>query len=308
MAEATFTYQWLRNLGTGADSISGATSSTYTLVDADVGNQVSVQVSFNDDAGNPENVTSTEIYIQEPPPLYGGFDHIPTGHDGENTFNFQMYFSIEPSLSTADVRDHVITVTNGNVTAARMTNPQGTTPNIRWEITVQPDDTDDVTVLLPPTTDCTVDSAVCTTSGSMLLNGTAVIVRGPEDAATNSAATGQTTITGSTTVGSILTASTSGIADTNGLDSASFSYQWLRDDTAITDATSSTYTIAGEDEGHSIKVQVAFTDDDDFEGERDQRRPLHPNRAARRVLRRGHRAGEPRRCSTPPSHSSSTSA
>ena len=264
MDDATFAYQWLRNLGTGADSISGATRSTYTLVDADVGNQVSVQVSFNDDAGNPENVTSTEIYIQEPPPLYGGFDHIPTGHDGENTFNFQMYFSIEPSLNTADVRDHVITVTNGNVTAARMTNPQGATPNIRWEITVQPDDTDDVTVMLEPTTDCTVNGAVCTTSGSMLLNGTAVIVHGPEDAATNSAATGQPTITGSTTVGSILTASTSGIADTNGLDSASFSYQWLRDDANISDATSSTYTIAGEDEGHSIKVRVSFTDDEGF--------------------------------------------
>ena len=51
-----FSYQWLRN---GA-VIVGATSSTYTLADADVGNQISVQVSYTDGQGTPETLTSAQ--------------------------------------------------------------------------------------------------------------------------------------------------------------------------------------------------------------------------------------------------------
>ena len=45
-----FSYQWLRD---GA-AITGATASTYTLGDADVGTQISVQVSYTDGNGTPE--------------------------------------------------------------------------------------------------------------------------------------------------------------------------------------------------------------------------------------------------------------
>ena len=47
---AAFSYQWL------ADDveINGATASTYTLVAADAGKAIKVQVSFTDDAGNDE--------------------------------------------------------------------------------------------------------------------------------------------------------------------------------------------------------------------------------------------------------------
>ena len=51
---AVFTYQWLAN---GAD-ITGATSSTYTLVDDDAGLTIKVKVSFFDDKNNPETRTS----------------------------------------------------------------------------------------------------------------------------------------------------------------------------------------------------------------------------------------------------------
>ena len=53
-----YTYQWIRvDGGTDAD-ISGATSSAYTLVAADVGKTIKVRVSFTDDAANPETLTS----------------------------------------------------------------------------------------------------------------------------------------------------------------------------------------------------------------------------------------------------------
>ena len=49
-----YSYQWLAN---GAD-IAGATSSSYTLVEADKGKTIQVKVSFRDDKNNPETLTS----------------------------------------------------------------------------------------------------------------------------------------------------------------------------------------------------------------------------------------------------------
>ena len=81
----------------------------------------------------------------------------------------------------------------------------------------------------------------------------------------NSPATGVPTITGTAQVGQTLTASTSGIADTDGLSNPSFSYQWVSNDgtndTDISGATNSTYTLVEVDEGKTIKVRVSFTDD-----------------------------------------------
>ena len=77
----------------------------------------------------------------------------------------------------------------------------------------------------------------------------------------NSPATGAPTITGRAQVGQTLTASTTGILDTNGLTSVSYSYQWLADDTEIDGATSSNYIVQSSDNGKVIKVRVSFTDD-----------------------------------------------
>ena len=88
-----------------------------------------------------------------------------------------------------------------------------------------------------------------------------------EDADTpeNSPATGAPTISGTAQVGETLTANTSGIADSDGLSSVQYEYQWLADDSDISGATNATYTLVAEDEGKAIKVQVSFTDDADNE-------------------------------------------
>ena len=81
----------------------------------------------------------------------------------------------------------------------------------------------------------------------------------------NSPATGAPTITGTPRVNEVLTANTSGIADEDGLTSPGYEYQWVRFDginnTDISGATSSTYTVKPEDAGKQIKVKVTFTDD-----------------------------------------------
>ena len=57
LTSPTYTYQWIRVDGTEAD-IAAANSSTYTLVDADLGTTLKVRVSFDDDLGHTETLTS----------------------------------------------------------------------------------------------------------------------------------------------------------------------------------------------------------------------------------------------------------
>ena len=85
----------------------------------------------------------------------------------------------------------------------------------------------------------------------------------------NSPATGRPAITGPAQVGETLTADTSGIADADGLDAATFNYQWIRNEDVlivdIADATGSTYTPTEYDMGKLsrpyLMVRVSFTDD-----------------------------------------------
>ena len=57
-APATFAWQWLR-VSNGSDTaITGATESTYRLVEADAGKKFKVQVSFTDEDGSDESRTS----------------------------------------------------------------------------------------------------------------------------------------------------------------------------------------------------------------------------------------------------------
>ena len=58
LADAIFTYQWIANDGTEDTAIQDAIGSTYILASADEGKTIKVRVSFTDDAGNDESLTS----------------------------------------------------------------------------------------------------------------------------------------------------------------------------------------------------------------------------------------------------------
>ena len=264
---AVFTYQWSRDNGTTTTAIEGAASASYTVHEDDVGNQVSVTVSFADDDGFQESLTSDSVLVSPPSPLYGGFDAdtVPQDHNGQDPFTFQIHFSEEPSLGYAAVRGHVLTVTGGAVTAASQTTPG---ENVRWTITLQPDGDDAVTVELPATASCSDNGAVCTASGKMLSNATSITVAGPVTQQTppeNSPATGQPTIDGTAQVGQTLTADVSGVSDGDGLTNAVYAYQWIANngnaDTSLEGATSATYAVQVSQVGNSLKVQVSFSDD-----------------------------------------------
>ena len=101
----------------------------------------------------------------------------PASHNGSNSFTFELRLSenIE-SLSFTTLHQHAFTVTGGSVSKARRLEAG---KNVRWEITVTPDSNADVTIVLPTTTDCSVQGAICTGDGRMLSEGVELVVRGP---------------------------------------------------------------------------------------------------------------------------------
>ena len=163
LANASFTYQWLAD---DAD-IDGAATSSYTLADAEVGKAIKVTVSFTDDAGNEESVTSSATAAVTQPPMTATIHDEPSSHDGTAAFTFELRFSETPAsgFSYATVRDHAFTVTGGSVENVRRLEPG---KNVKWEITVTPDSDADVTLALNATTDCTAEGAICNADGGKL--------------------------------------------------------------------------------------------------------------------------------------------
>ena len=81
----------------------------------------------------------------------------------------------------------------------------------------------------------------------------------------NSAPTGLPGIGGTPQVNQTLTADTSSIDDEDGLTNVSYRYQWIAGGSDIDGATGSTYTLTASEQGQTVQVRVTFTDDADNE-------------------------------------------
>ena len=175
LTNVSYSYQWVAD----DTDIDGATDSTYTVTDADEGKAIKVRVTFTDDAGNEESVTSAATATAAArPSLTASVLNAPQSHNGSDKFTFELRFSEDPKtgFSYETLKDHAFTVTGGTVAGARRL-VSGS--NIRWEITVSPDSNSDVTVKLPVTKDCNADGAICTEDGRMLSEGLEFTVSGP---------------------------------------------------------------------------------------------------------------------------------
>ena len=241
LSNVQYDYQWLADDA----AISVATGLTYTLSDVDEDKTVRVRVSFTDDAGNDETLTSaaTDAVAAAPTP-----NNPATG---------------APSVSgTAQVGETLTVDTSGIADADGLS-------NVQYEYQWLADDTaiagaNALTYTLVAADEGKAISVRVSFSDDAGHDET--LTSGATDAAAaapaaNNLATGAPTISGTAQVGETLTADKSGIADADGLANATFSYQWLADDAAIAGATGSTYTLVAEDEGKTITVQVSFTDD-----------------------------------------------
>ena len=135
-------------------------------------------MSFTDDAGHEETLTSAATALVEgaPEPLTVSLENNPASHNGTDEFTFQIRFSEQFGLSYKTLRDHAFTVDGGTVKKAQR---QVKGSNIGWTITVEPDSNAAVRIVLPATTDCDVTGAICTEDGRKLSNSLDFTVVGP---------------------------------------------------------------------------------------------------------------------------------
>ena len=242
LTDATFSYQWLADDA----EITGAISSSYTVATADVGKTLKVRVSFTDDRGTVETLTSRATKVVK----LRNFN--PTGKPIV-LGTLEVGQTLRADVSGISDRNGM---TNATFTYEWTSSYQyiaGASADFEEYTLVDRDAGRRIMLSVNYTDDAGHDETVTSE------------ITGEVAPQSNSPATGDPTISGTAQVGETLTADTSDIADADGLDDVSFTYQWLADDTEIAGATGSTYTVAAADEGKAIKVRVTFTDDADNE-------------------------------------------
>ena len=104
------------------------------------------------------------------------FRSVPAAHDGQNAIRFQVGFSHEMGSGEQSLRDDSFTVNDGDVTETRRVDGS----NTLWEVTVQPDSREEMTIILPDR-DCGETGAVCTDEDTPrpLTNSPSATVKGP---------------------------------------------------------------------------------------------------------------------------------
>ena len=256
LTSPTYTYQWIR-VDSGTDSdISGARSSTYPLAAADEGKTIKVRVTFEDDDGNTETLTSTATAV-----VAATTDTTPP--------EVKSVRVISPGTSVFILFDEALDENAANVppVSAYAVTADGQAVTITLVLIVR-----DTLILFPDAAIRQGQTVVVSYTDPTAGNDTVALqdLVGNDVASfsvtVNTPATGAPTITGTAQVDQTLTAVTTGIMDADGLTSPTYTYQWIRvdsgTDSEIAGARSSTYTLAAADEGKTIKVQVTFDDDD----------------------------------------------
>ena len=268
LSNAVFSYQWLAD---GVD-IAGATGSSYTPVETDIGKALTVTVTFPDDESNPESLTSAATAAvalaadetEYSCPIVSAT--LTVGRIGEN-YGYQRFLNPRAGSLIPDsfVLDDV-TYTVGSIQTEK---DYFTVFGVDRE--------------LPVGFTLEVDGAQFESSDASLGSHTyghvytwlgrgmdwdvgeevavSLILR---ERVENTPQTGGPAICGTAQVGQTLTADTAGVSDDDGLGSGVFEYQWVRGDgttdTDIAGATGATYTLVAADEGKTVKLRVSFTD------------------------------------------------
>ena len=253
----SYSYQWVRNDGTNDTDITGATDPTYTMVAADEGRTIKVGVSFTDDAGNEETLTSAATSSVTARPEQGIAPDAPDLPIGTAVF-----------VGGVDLEWNEVPVADSYEVQLYQNGQWIDLPGDGVEIAFY--GAGAIISGLDPSLTLWFQVRARNAHGSSdwsdfsSLSSTNQFTLGKRARSANEVARGAPVINGTAQVGEILTADTTGIEDGNGLDRVQFRFQWATNDgsadTAIAGATNSTYTLAGSDEGKTIKVRVAFTD------------------------------------------------
>ena len=273
LTNAVFSYQWIRSYGGDDTEIAGATGPTYTLTVDDGASAIKVVVSFTDDEGNEETLTSepTGAFAPGPGPLavFMVVDaarfpvtELETLVDGgiltlDNPATGEYGIRVDPDPGHAYYGDiHRVELDlDGPKDVDRS---EGVPPYSLYGDSGHGYLTGENLPVGRYTLKATARMKNDDVLGILAVSFTV------EATAENATATGAPTISGAAQVGATLTADVTGISDDDGLENAVFAYQWTRtdggSDTNITGATGTTYTLVSDDEGKTIKVTVSFTD------------------------------------------------
>ena len=209
------------------------------------GHQIALAVGDNEIAATitaADGVTRriyTVTVTRAAPPLTARFVSVP-GHEGAGTAaTLRLQFSAAVSTSYATLRDQSFAVTHGEVSNARRVDGRSD----RWDIEVTPESDADVGVVLPETTDCAADGAVCTADGRRLSHRLEATVPGPLALVP--------AVTGVPQIGRRLEATLDGTVP------AELAYAWLRDGVEIAGATGAGHALTGADAGARLAVRVS---------------------------------------------------
>ena len=101
LTNVSYSYQWVAD----DTDIDGATDSSYTLSEDDVGKTIKVRVSFEDDAGNEESLTSAATATAAArPSLTASVLNAPQSHNGSDDFTFRICGSARNSRKISATR------------------------------------------------------------------------------------------------------------------------------------------------------------------------------------------------------------
>ena len=233
---SVYAYQWQAD----GVAITGATNRNYQLKEAEVGKKLTVTVSFNDDAGYHESLTSSAtravVNVNDPPA-------------GTVTIHGT---AAEDQILTADIRaltdadglgpiSYQWQADGGNIAGATESSYTLTQGEVGTKITVVASYTDGHGTFESKSSAATVAVANVNDAPSLFA--------------------GETLIIGSAVVGEELFVNSGELSDEDGPDVLSItSYQWQADGIKIDGATDSSYVLTSADAGKSISVKVTYTD------------------------------------------------
>ncbi len=228
-----FSYQWQA----GGTAISGADEATFELTQAQVGETITVTVSYTDGGSTEESLTSIATSAVT------NTNDDPTGAvtiDGIATQG-EILTANTDAISDADGLGAFSYQWQAGGTAISGAD------EATFELT-QAQVGETITVTVSYTDGGSTEESLTSIATSAVTN-------------TNDDPTGLPTITGTPTQGAILTVNTDSIADADGFGNAGFSYQWQADATDISGATDATFELTQTQVGKPITVTVSYTDD-----------------------------------------------
>ena len=291
LTSVSYTYQWIRVDvdGTSNPVDVGTDDEDYTLVAADEGKRIKVQVTFTDDVSNAEELTSA-AYLTPSHHSYPDRGIMPAqtacpastewcatmtvGFQLPGTDNTEFGFSASPAYGALDDTSFDYDGSTFTVVNVGIRNPDGMSGyHVRLGL--------DAFVPRGAVFDLNGYTFTADADAEQMNTGRyrwtlpasfriaeGVDYRVSLQLTDNTPAEGKPTISGTATVGETLTAAIGDIADTDGLPTTfpdDYTFEWLRrdggTDSPITGATASTYTPVAADVGKTVKVTVSFTDD-----------------------------------------------